>query len=60
MDLDIYIHIIHFILTQNLYSVKFVNNEDHIINIYFVKDDILGELWHDISSYVRKYKPKKA
>ena len=28
----------------NFIDVKFINNEDHIINIYFVKDDILGEL----------------
>ena len=28
----------------NFIDVKFINNEDHMINIYFVKGDILGEL----------------
>ena len=28
----------------NFIDVKFINNEDHMFNIYFVKSDILGEL----------------
>ena len=28
----------------NFIDVKFVNNEDHIINIFFVKDDTQGNL----------------
>ena len=45
MDLDIYYpYSIPFYTDVEFISVKFINNEDHIINIYFVKDDILGNL----------------
>jgi len=40
----------------NFIDVKFINNEDHFINIYFVKDDTLGELAGIIFSHSeRKY-----
>jgi|TARA_Y100000389_G_scaffold1766_1_gene1800 hypothetical protein len=45
MDLDIhYPYSIPFYTDTDFVSVKFSNNEDHIINIYFVKGDILGGL----------------
>lgn len=28
----------------NFIDIKFINNEDHLINIFFIKGDILGEL----------------
>ena len=37
-------------------DVKFINNEDHLINIYFVKNDKLGNLAGIIFSHSeRKY-----
>lgn len=45
MDLDIYYPFgIPFYTDIDFISVKFKNIEDHIINIHFVKDDILGKL----------------
>ena len=35
---------IPFYTDVNFIDVKFVNNEDHIINIFFVKDDAQGNL----------------
>ncbi len=45
MDINTYYpYNIPFYTDVEFISVKFINNEDHIINIYFVKDDILGNL----------------
>jgi len=45
MDLDIYYpYNIPFYTDVEFISVKFINNEDHIINIFFVKDDTQGNL----------------
>jgi len=35
---------IPFFTDINFIDVKFINNEDHIINIYFVKNNIKGDL----------------
>ena len=45
MDIDIhYPYNVPFYTDTEFVSVKFINNEDHIINIYFVNGDILGNL----------------
>ena len=45
MNIDIYYpYNIPFYTDVEFISVKFINNEDHIINIYFVEGDILGDL----------------
>ena len=45
MDIDTYYpYNIPFFSDLNFISVKFVNNEDHIINIHFMDKDILGNL----------------
>ena len=45
MDINIYYpYNIPFYTDVEFISVKFKNNEDHIINIYFVKGDTLGNL----------------
>tara|TARA_B000000532_G_C18798509_1_gene375885 strand:+ start:335 stop:610 length:276 start_codon:yes stop_codon:yes gene_type:complete len=35
---------IPFYTDVNFIDVKFINNEDHIINIFFIKGDIQGDL----------------
>lgn len=45
MDLDIYYpYNIPFYTDVEFISVKFINNEDHIINIFFVKGNTQGNL----------------
>ena len=45
MDLNTYYpYNIPFFTDINFIDVKFINNEDHIINIYFVDKDVLGNL----------------
>mgnify|MGYP001156971920 CR=1 FL=1 len=57
MDLDIYYpYGLPFYTDQKLINIKFINNEDHLINIYFVKGDKLGNLAAIIFSHQeRKY-----
>lgn len=45
MNIDIhYPYNVPFYADINFISVKFINNEDHIIYIHFIKKDILGKL----------------
>jgi len=45
MNLDIYYpYNVPFYTDIEFLTAKFSNNEDHIINIYFVNGDILGDL----------------
>ena len=45
MDINIhYPYNIPFYTNVNFISVQFINNEDHIIYIHFIKKDILGKL----------------
>lgn len=45
MDLDTYYpYNIPFFTDKKFIDIKFINNEDYIINIYFVDKDVLGNL----------------
>lgn len=63
MDLDIhYPFNIPYFTDTEFVSVKFVNNEDHFISIYFIKDDKLGKQAGFVFSHSeRKYQfPKNS
>lgn len=45
---------IPFYIDQKFIDVKFINNEDHFINIFFVDGDILGKLAGIIFSHQKR------
>ena len=55
MDLDIYYpYNIPFFTDKKFVDVKFVNNDDHYLNIYFVDGNKLGKLAGIVFSHRKK------